>query len=287
MVFSIPSYICTGDRPKKVVDFRAHSLALLVGHPKTGHNPDALFEKEFKYIWNGERGGYLEKIRRQQAMVESKKNLTSNGFLYASPTRRPEGLGSYFGCFQKTPHPHIPEHLTSRGPPAVRKAPLPRGIFTSPSPKGSYGTPGLSLSAIGNDYIASFYDQPSVNEKLYREAWRRRMPAETFRPCGRRGFTFDESLLTGASKCYIMTVPFREKRSPPKFAHFVIQQPWRPPGYVEDKPTTLEYWEDPLNGYDPRIDPKERIKKPSSAVFYPSSNSGSFWYTQSIVFKCL
>ncbi|CCW62307.1 unnamed protein product [Phytomonas sp. EM1] len=287
MVFSIPSYLCTGDRPKKAVDFRAHCTAFLVSRPKTGHGPDALFDKEFKYIWNGERGGDLEKIRRQQAMQESKKNLTSNGFLYSSPPHRPEGLGSYFGCFQKTPYPHIPEHPMTRQPPAVRKQPLPRGIYTSPPPKGSFGCSGLTISPIGTEYIASFYDQERINERAYRDLWRRRMPSEPFRPGGRRGFTFDESLLTGASRCYIMTVPFREKPAPVKFQHFTIAQPWRPPGYVEDKPTIMEYWEDPLNGYDPRVDPKERIKKPSSAVFYPSSSSDTFWYTQSVVFRGL
>ena len=156
MVFSIPSYLGVGDRYKKPIDARAQGATFLVSRPKTGTNPDALFDKEFHYMWNGERGGDAETVRMREMHENNKKNLTPNGFVYTGP---------------------------------------------------------------------------------------------------------------------------------PVFTHFRIEQPWRPAGYVEDKPTTMEYWEDPYRGYDPRKEPKEYVKKPSSSVFLPSSRNDGFWYTQSVVFK--
>lgn len=85
----------------------------------------------------------------------------------------------------------------------------------------------------------SFYDQQRRNDKAEREQYRAKMPAEPFKPAGRRGYTFDESLATGASRCYIMTVPFSEKKSLPELKHYSVNQVWRPAGYVEDKPTTM------------------------------------------------
>ncbi|EPY26744.1 hypothetical protein STCU_06101 [Strigomonas culicis] len=111
------------------------------------------------------------------------------------------------------------------------------------------------------------------------------MPAEPFRPGGRLGYTFDESLATGASKCYIMTVPFKEKRQEVPFQHFNITAPWRPGGYVDDHPTAMDYWEDPYGGFDPRKDPKEYVKRPSEQFLKPPSRGDNFWYTQSIAFK--
>lgn len=285
MVFSIPSYLCCGDRPKKPYDARAQGTSFLVSRPKTGHNPDALFDKEFRYMWNGERGGNSEELQRKEQKAAAARNLTSNGFAYTSRTKRGEGLGSYFGCFQTSPPVHIPEHPEKNSQRVARREILPRPIFTSPGPKGGYGYANLSITPVGNDYIATYYDQRRINARREREEWRKRMPPEPFKPCGRRGFTFDEALATGVSRCYMMTTPFKEKRPEKVFVRFHIDHPWRPAGYVEDKPTAMEYWEDPYRGYDPRIPAADYVKKPTDANFKPSSRCDHFWYTQSIVFK--
>lgn len=286
MVFSIPSYLGVGDRYKKPVDERAKGATFLVSFPKTGHNADALIDKEYHYLWNGVRTADPETARRREELASSKRNMTANGFMYTGPTKKQTGPGTYFGCFQATPYPHAPCFPQRHADLVVHKEPAPRGIFTSPAKKGTgYGYAHVGLSDVGENYIATIYDQPRINARKERETWKSKMPSEAFHPCGRRGFTFDESPATGTSRCYIMTVPFQPKRAEPVMNHFKVDQPWKPAGYVEDKPTKMEYWEDPYQGYDPRVDPKERVKKPSDAVFRPSGCCDNFWYTQSIVFK--
>ncbi|KEG15360.1 hypothetical protein DQ04_00101270 [Trypanosoma grayi] len=286
MVFSIPSYLCTGDRYKHVLDERAQGVNFVTCWPKTGKNPDALLDKEFKYMYNGDRRADPETMARREQMESRKRDMTTTGFAHVGPTKKGEGLGSYYGLLQQQPYPHIPDNPQSRGPPP-RIPLMPRQILTSPGKLGSYGTPGLALSEIGNEYIATIYDQPRINARRERELWRSRMPAAPFKPGGRLGYTFDEAYATGATTCYIMTKPFVAKPAVPPMKHFEIEKPWRPAGYVEDKPTTMDYWEDPYNAFDPRQDAKSRVKKPSDAVFRTGFRGDNFWYTQSIVFKRL
>lgn len=284
MVFSIPSYLCHGDRYKHVVDERAQGPAMIISRPKTGKNTDALFEDKFTYAWNGERGGNYEAQRVKDALESKKKNLTPNGFVYSSPAQKGEGLGSYYGTIGGV-IPYIHRHRDFRTIPAKREIEQ-RGIYANRPKQGSYGTPNVCLSNVGLDYIATIYDQGRINARREREEKKKLMPDQAFKPCGRRGFTFDEQLGTGASKVYTMTVPFKEKRAVEPQHHFVVDQLWRPAGYVEDKPTnSVVYWEDPYGGYDPRIDPKDLVKKPSEQIFYPSPTCDHFWYTQSIVMK--
>ncbi|KAH9600335.1 Protein of unknown function DUF4586 [Trypanosoma melophagium] len=286
MVFSIPSYLGLGDRYKHAVDARAQGVNFVTSPPKTGHNPDALFDKEFKYMYNGDRRADPETMARREAMESRKKNMTANGFMPTGPPQKGEGLGSNYGLIQKEPYPHMPDNPQTRGPQPFPQS-MPRQVLTSPGKLGSYGTPGLALSNIGNEYIANIYDQPRINAKREREMWRSRMPAAPFKPVGRRGYTFDECPATGTSTCYMMTKPFLPKKVTPPLTHFVIDKPWRPAGYIDDKRISIDYWEDPYNAFDPRDDPKSRVKKPSDAVFKTGFRGDNFWYTQSIVFRRL
>lgn len=286
MVFSIPSYLGLGDRYRHAVDERARGVNFVTDRPKTGHNPDALFDKEFKYMYSGDRREDPETMARREQMESRKKNLTATGFAHVGRPQKGEGLGSYYGLLQREPYPHMPDSLMSRGPPPRRQA-QPRQMLTSPGKLGSYGTPGVLLSDVGCEYIATIYDQPRINAKRERDLWKSRMPAVAFKPVGRRGYTFDEAPATGASMCYTMTMPFMPKKIQQPMSHFKIDKPWRPAGYVDDAPTAMEYWEDPYRGFDPREDPKSRVKKPSDAVFRVGNRGDNFWYTQSVVFKRL
>lgn len=256
---------------------------MVVSRPKTGHNPDALFTQPHPYMWNGERGGDTEVIRRREAREAAKKNLTPNGFAFTSPAQKMEGLGSHYGTIGGS-IPHMARHREFRGIPPKKDLP-PRSIYTSPAKKGGYGYAHTGLSEVGCDYIASYYHQKEVEDRKYREEWRKKMPETVFKPGGRRGFTFDEATGTGVSKVYMMTQPFQPKKEEVRMTHFLVAQPWRPAGYVEDMPTKMDYWEDPYGGYDPRIPPKDQVKKASDKIFYPSGRCDDFWYTQSIVMK--
>eukprot|EP00796_Vickermania_ingenoplastis_P008242 gene8242-5763_t len=282
MVFSTPSYLCVGCRPVRMVDERARGASVIVSRPKTGKNSDALFEP-IKYMWLGERGGNPEEVRRKEALESAKKNMTPMGFVYSSPPQKGEGLGSYYGTIGgKIPH-NIPWREVSKIP--EKREALPRGIYTNRPKQGSYGTPNVGISNDEMVYIANFYDQPRINARKEREEWKKKMPAEPFIPCGRRCYTFDEAPAVGLSTVYKMDRPFKEKKVVEPMAHFTVTELWKPAGYVEDKPTRMEYWEDPYGGYDPRIDPKDRRKKASEKIFYPSFGGDTFWFTQSVVMK--
>ncbi|KAG8342115.1 putative protein of unknown function (DUF4586) [Trypanosoma vivax] len=286
MVFSTPSFLGLGDRPKRVIDERARGMNFLVPRSKTGHNPDALFDKEFRYMYNGDRRADPETMARREEMEKRKRFMTQNGFLPVGRPQKSEGLGSNYGLLQKAPYPHMPEHLQTRGPKPF-PTPQPRQFFTSPGKLGSYGTPGLGISDVGTEYIATIYDQPRINAKKERDMWRSRMPAVPFKHVGRRGYTFDESIITGASLVYMMTRPFQPKRVEAPMKHFIIETMWRPAGYLDDRPAPVEYREDPYGGFDPRVDPKSRIKKPSETLFRSGFRGDNFYFTQSIVFKRL
>ncbi|CCD15226.1 unnamed protein product [Trypanosoma congolense IL3000] len=180
----------------------------------------------------------------------------------------------------------MPNDLQTRGPRPFPQM-KPRQIYTAPSKSGGYGTPGLWISDVGAEYIATIYDQPRINAKQEREAWRKRISSVPFKPVGRQGYTFDEGLATGASMCYAMTRPFMAKPVQQDMKHFVIDKLWLPPGCIPERPPPVEYWEDPYNGFDPRVDPKSRLKKPSDSFFKTGFRGDNFFYTQSIVFKRL
>ncbi|CBH17897.1 hypothetical protein, conserved [Trypanosoma brucei gambiense DAL972] len=225
-------------------------------------------------------------MARREQMENRKRYITATGFISVFRPKKGEGLGSNYGLLQQEPYIHMPDHPQTRGPQPFPKV-KPRQIYTSPSKAGSYGTPGLAITDIGNEYIATIYDQERINAKKERDVWRQRMPPVPFKPVGRRGYTFDEGPATGVSMCYIMTCPFREKRVQPVMKHFIIDKMWLPAGYIPDRPPPVEYWEDPYNGFDPRVDPKSRLKKSEDSIFRTGFRGDNFFYTRSIVFRRL
>lgn len=290
MVFSIPSFTTVGDQyqKKKVIDQRSHGKSFVAVSGRVGNMPDALFEKQFKSIHEGDRFVELNVAERRYKNEKLKKNLTTNGFRFSSPSQKASGLGSHYGTLQGTPFRHETDFVVPRkgeAPPKPHHEP--RAIFTSPPKKGTFGFSNICLSNIGQEYVASFYDQGREDAKKDRQRHEALMKGQPFKLGGRKGTTFDEGPMTGATTCFMLTKPLqprKQKAVPPKKK---AEQPWRPCGPVF-KNTKCEYREDPYDGYDPREGPKKKAHGSSDkAAWKPNSNTDNHWYSCSIAFKRL
>lgn len=291
MVFSIPSFATVGDPyvKKKVIDQRSHALSFVTSPAKWGTMPDALFDKQTKSIHEGDK--YVEPgvAERRYKNEKLKKNLTTNGFKVASPSPKAVGLGSYFGTIQREPWRHETDFVVPRkGEAPPKPVNKPRQIYTAPAKRGSFGFPNTTLSNIGNDYVASFYDQARENAKKERELHQKLLKGAPFKTGGRKGTTFDESPSTGASTCYVLTKPIPPKKQRAELQFKKNEQPWRPSGPVF-KNTQCEYREDPYDHYDPREGPKKKAHGAGSdkAAWKPNSQTDNHWYSCSIAFKRL
>mmetsp|Transcript_68833 Transcript_68833/g.80241 ORF Transcript_68833/g.80241 Transcript_68833/m.80241 type:complete len:291 (+) Transcript_68833:130-1002(+) len=290
MVFSIPSFATVGDPyvKKKVVDARSHNRTFLTSPPKPGTMPDSLFDHEFKSIHEGDKYVEPHVADRRYHNDKLKKNLTTNGFKFASPPQKAVGLGSYFGTIQKDAWRHETDFVVPRkGEAPPKPVSRPRQIYTALPKKGTFGFPNITLSAIGSDYVASFYDQGRENARIEREAHQKLMKGAPFKTGGRKGFTFDESVATGASTCYMLTKPLAPRKAKTEAPKKKLEQPWRPSGPIF-KDTKMEYREDPYDHYDPRVGTQKKGHGGGDkAAWKPNSNIDNHWYSCSIAFKRL
>ena len=292
MVFSIPSFAGVGDpyvKRKKIKDQRVVGRNFVAVAPKTGKNPDALFEKEFHSLHEGDRFVEQTVADRRYQNSKLKKNLTPSGFKCASPPQKATGLGGYFGTIQKTAFPHETDFVVPRkGDIPVKRATKPRQIYTAPAKKGTFGFPNTTIGKEGQDYVASFYGQERENARKEREASNKLMKGAAFRVIGRRGKTFDEGPATGVSLCFVMTKPMPLRKQKPVAAvkKPAVEQPWKPNGPTNQKPP-LEYREDPYDKYDPRAPPQGRKKESDVKSWKPNSSTDNFWYSTSIAFRRL
>ncbi|CUI14707.1 Hypothetical protein, putative [Bodo saltans] len=291
MVFSIPTFATVGDPyvKKKIKDERSGLRSFLNPAPKDGSMPDALFDHEFKSIHEGDT--YVEPgvADRRYKNEKLKKNLTPNGFRYSNPSAKAVGLGSYFGTIQKDAFRHETDFVVPRkGEAPPKPASKPRQIYTKPATRGTFGFPKITMSEIGQDYVASFYDQGRENARKERLAHDKLMKGAPFTTGGRNGTTFDESRATGASTCYMLTKPIAPKKPKKEMEFKKADAPWKPSGPVF-KATVMEYREDPYDHYDPRVGTKKRnqAKEGDRASWKPNSQTNNFWYTTSIAFKRL
>jgi hypothetical protein len=290
MVFSIPSFVGVGDpyvKRRKLKDQRVVGRNFVAVAPKTGKNPDALLEKEFHSIHEGDRFVEAQVADRRYQNAKLKKNLTSNGFKFASPPQKPQGLGSYFGTIQKTAFPHETDFIVARkGDIPAKHATKPRQIYTAPGKKGTFGFPNTTIGKEGQDYVASFYGQERENARKEREASMKLMKGAAFKVVGRKGKTFDEGPATGVSQCFVMTKPMpirKQKAVPPKKP---LEHPWKPNGPTNQKPS-IEYREDPYDKFDPRAPRKTHKKDSDAKAWKPNSSTDNFWYSTSIAFRGL
>lgn len=292
MVFSLPSFVGVGDpfvKKKKLKDQRAVGKNFVAVSGKTGKLPDALFEKDFKSLHEGDRFVESTVADRRYVNEKIKKNLTSNGFKVASLPQKPQGLGSYYGTIQKVAFPHETDFIVPRkGDVPVKSAPKPRQIYTAPAKKGTFGFANITIGKEGQDYIASFYGQERENEKKQREASNKLMKGAPFKLVGRKGTTFDEGPTTGCTTCFMMTKPMPIRKQKTVAPRKPAEAPWKPNGPTNQK-APIEYREDPYDHVDPRVATKKSKKAGSddSKAWKPNSSTDNFWYSTSIAFRRL
>lgn len=291
MVFSVPSFVGVGDDfDKEVKKDKKPGRTFLAGGPKKGNGPDALFGKQFQSIHEGDPyvdPGTLEKRNKRE---KAKKCLTSNGFRLASPPKKPTGPGDFHGTFDEKPLVHETDYVVPRkGESPPRKQPAPRQVYTAPTAKGGFGFPKTTLSAIGTDYVADFYDAPREAAKRDLEKHKQLVKGAPWKGASRRGYTFDEGSGTGASKCYTQTKPMPPRK--PTTSNASCKGPdsaWRPGGIVPKRLPPVEYREDPFDGFDPREANKKRTKPDTGKPGWrPAANQNDTWYTKSIAFARL
>lgn len=290
MVFSVPTFATVGDEydKKKPIDQRTHGKSFVAVGPKSGNGPDALFEKEFHSIHEGDPYVDPGTADKRYRLEKAKKNLTSNGFRMASFPKKPTGAGDYHGTFNEGPLRHDTDYNVPRkGEKPPRKQPEKRGIFTAPTKKGTFGVTGTTLGG-QIEHVACFYDSERQADRERAKKSRQLMKGAPFKNAGRLGATFDENPGTGASKCYTLTKPLspRKEKPPSKTVVKGPDAPWRPSGQVPKKVAEIEYREDPYHGYDPRVAPKKRPVS-DKAAFKPVGRTADSWYTKSIAFARL
>lgn len=298
MVFSIPTFTTIGDQydKRRVVDERSKGKTFLVPSGRTGKMPDALLEKEFKSIHEGDK--YIDPgtADRRYRLEKKKKNIVEAPFKYANFPQKAAGSGSYYGTLDGKPIPHETDYVVPRkGDPVTRKGPTIRPMYTAPGKKGTYGYVGTTFSTVGEDYVADFYDAKRTLERKARAESHAKMQSNAFKPVGRSAKTFDEAPNAGVSSCYTLTkpIPPRKPKEITKYTiiHKKLDTAWRPAGSI---PTSapIEYREDPYDKLDPRDPPRKRrdelAKKNSSTTAWKPNNCGKdIWYTTSIAFKKL
>ena len=291
MVFSIPSFLCVGDEYDKrhLQDERSKGKNFVSPGPKKGKLPDALFTKEYRSIHEGDPFVDTKKQEQRARMEREKKKICDKVWRPANPPKRPTGLGTYYGCCDETPIPHETDYIVPRKGDAPRKQPISkRNIYTSPPKRGTYGFPGTTLSAIGQDYIACTFDAARDAKRKEELKAKIQSKGQSFKAACRLGRTFDEGMGTGVSQCYVLTQPMPPKKP---FVGFTglkgPEAPWKPAGKVTQE-VPLEYREDPYDGFDPRVPKAKKAKSDKErAAFRPSGATNSSWYTKSIAFARL
>ena len=298
MVFSIPNFTTIGDEyeKKKPVDQRTQGKSFLVSLPKHGKNPDALFTKTYQSVHEGDKYVDPGTADRRYRLEKAKKNISPQGFRYANFPAKSTGAGSYYGTIDGHAIPHETDFIVPRkGDKIERKQTLRRPMYTNPTKKGTYGVPGTTLSSVGQDYIADFYDQKRMNDKKELLEHKAKMKGAAWVGGGRKGFTFDEGATTGVSTCYTLTQPIPPRKGYQKnkytIVHKKLETPWKPAGSLSNR-VTVVYREDPYEGQDPLEDPKakreaRRKAAEGRASWKPNSCTNDSWYTSTIAFKKL
>lgn len=299
MVFSIPTFATVGDpydKPKKLKDERKFTDKPFNPNytGKDGKLPDALFTRQFLSINEGDP--YIDPITRErrekrEAMAKARAHEDRPVFRYTNPTSKRTGLGDYHGTIDNKPIVHETDYIVPRkgeAPPAKHHEL--RGFYTNPPKKGTFGFNSLSMSNIGLNYVADFYDAPREANKRYQELSKKLMKGTPFRAACRLGYTFDEMMGSGVSAVYTMTRPMAPRKAKPAVEAVDKKDappPWRPAGQPKFAP--LEYREDPYDGYDPRVGKRKPDKNKDSdrSSWRPSGATNSSWYTKSIAFARL
>eukprot|EP00760_Papus_ankaliazontas_P037610 PhM_4_TR8611/c0_g1_i1/m.64299 len=288
--FGDTNYTTIGDDYDKVKvrDARSKGLNFVTTGSKKGKGPEVTFSKEFLSLHQGDR--YIDPgtAERKERMAKAAKRIVASGFKYSNPPKNSNGSGTYFGTFQEAnPLPHETDYVVLRkGQHAKRHEFAPRNIVTAQPKHGTYGFNKTTLSDIGLNYIADFYDAARTKARSEAVAGKQKMPPVPFKSAGTLGTTFDANKGSGISQVYTMTKAMPPRKPVISKASVAREgvSAWRPNNFKVNY-DALEYREDPYELRDQR-DKQNRVKNTPAVPWKPVSVSKSRM-TRSIAFAGL
>jgi hypothetical protein len=249
---------------------------------KRGGGLDATFSKKFLSLSEGDKYVDPGTFEKRSRLDSEKKKLTPDGFRFTNPTKKNCGSGSYFGCFnEKAPPKHEVEfRVLNRGELPDKVKPQDKNVVTGPAKRGTYGTPGTTLSK-GDEYkyISDPYEGEKRREAIAAKESTKRVVGPAFKStCGRAEY-FDGTGRTGVSKVYGLDKPLPAKKDGGEEKKAPLSKPWKPShpskgGYNATIMKFPDYQEDPFEAKEKAMREARRKEKPQ-VVWKPISNPHS------------
>jgi len=263
-VFSQPGSIDIGDPFHKEHNLpqRFQGKQFLTHGTKVGKNPDALIDRDYKRLSEGDQYVDPGTYERRAKVQEKSKNISERPFYPSKPSAKATGKGTHFGTIGG-----MYKHENDDDPNAPRNTETaPRNFYTNPSKKGGYGTPGTTIGK-QLDVMSEPYLVSRELEKVERREARGRIP-KAFQSTHKSGSgLFDESVFRyepGAFK------PREVQRKPPIPKPFTPSHPAKF-GYNSTISKFPEYKPDPLDEKLAKERAERAAERSKKGIFKPNS----------------
>mmetsp|Transcript_18056 Transcript_18056/g.58963 ORF Transcript_18056/g.58963 Transcript_18056/m.58963 type:complete len:281 (+) Transcript_18056:57-899(+) len=264
-IFSQMSSICVGDKFDKTEKLPERFLGkqFTSGATITGNNADAMLDKTFKRLSEGDT--YLDPgaLERKHRVAQRKMNISEKAFYPSQPGRKAPGPGTSYGCIGKQP-----DYMAETADTNEKDAAVGRNFYTNPPKKGGFGVPGTTISP-ANTYLPDEYLASRTIDKVERAKAREKIH-KPFNSTGTsRGGYFDSKIFENAPGAFVPRD--REKYK----ADFKAFRPSHPAKKGFNSTHFPSYVEDPL---DAKIEKAkaEAAERKKLGVFKPSSGPKSY-----------
>jgi hypothetical protein len=289
MTLSPPVFISIGDEydKKDSIPERYKGKNMKVSGPKRGNQNDALFQKSFLSLSQGDKyidPGLYDKRHRLES---DKKKITPQGFKYTNPPHNSGGSGTYFGTFnEKNPPKHEVEFAvgTKSDKPDAAKAHL-KNFVTNPSKRGTFGYPNLTLGK-GDEfkYVSDPYEGEKRREAVASKESSKKIVGPPFKSSCKRGGCFDETN-HGVSKVFSIDKPLPAAHALAEENNSPLSKAWRPAGALVAEITKFpEYQEDPYEAKEKALRESRKNEKARTAWKPIGPQNQAHIYTKPIKF---
>jgi len=267
--FGDPLYITIGDpyTTKSNLDDRYKGKQFITNPSKKGKTKDVTLDKSFAPLFVGDKYVDSSSFERKARAEAKKKMISAKPWTPSNPSKRSVGLGSMYGTISPPPEhkPDPPREPQRKPAEQVGK----RGFVpSSPSKKGSYGTPGTLLTHKEYEHKPDPYDKREFHKAS---------TATPFKSMCRTGMIFDKNAVFSMDPKVLLAKPKaavkpKERPAPPV--------PFKPSSPAKSgKNGALN----PFPEYKPQP-PSPAVKKAAPVkVFKPSSASCKSGPTRSIL----
>ena len=290
-VFSQPSFLSIGDEyvKKSNIADRHKGKQFTTRPNKKGKGNDAYFAK-FRPLYEGE--GFVDPGTHDRAYnKKQKKKMVGTGiFRPSSPPKKSTGLGNYHGCIGPK-YDHLNEYsVLKKGELPPKKEAQMKNILTTPSKRGTYGTPGTLLQTKEYNHMTDPYNAAQIKEIEERKvSLEKRIDKIPFKSMSHSLDFFDTQNNVSASKIYTNDKPLPVIKQEIKKAEVPkTETPFKPSspgknGFNSTFKPFPKYIGDPYDDKE-KLEREERKKNKASVVWrsvsYPKSVP-----TRSIVFS--